>query len=170
MLPANGRRGFTLIELVAVIAILAIIVTVAVPLFADLRTDAHRGTVAATAGSFESAVRLANTACLATGWAGKTNLPGYGDGLVDFAANCNPTDAGTKGGSTKTNLNVARCARVWDGIQAARPGIGKAAGCGEPWCATAKAGVCTYAYQDDASTTRQFTYGAATGAVVVTNP
>jgi prepilin-type N-terminal cleavage/methylation domain-containing protein len=159
--------GFTLIELVAVIAILAIIAVVAVPRYVDLRTDAHRSTVAAVAGAFQGAVRIANVVCTARNYASQDNLPGFGSGNVDFNAFCYPSDTAN---SNSNNVNATRCMNVWNGILALRPTINTSTTGNPDYLAAGSGATCTYTYRRDASTTRRFTYNAQTGAIAVTNP
>jgi MSHA pilin protein MshA len=67
-MPARSLSGFTLIELIVVIAILAILSAVAIPRFIDLRTEAVNGAASGFAGALASgtainyAASLANTA------------------------------------------------------------------------------------------------------------
>ncbi len=61
------QGGFTLIELVIVIAILSILAAVAIPMFSDLRTQARTARLAAVAGSFSSASAVNYASCLVTG-------------------------------------------------------------------------------------------------------
>ncbi|WP_139707706.1 type IVa pilus pseudopilin TppF [Aeromonas allosaccharophila] len=62
----NRNSGFTLIELVLVIIVLGILAVTALPRFINIKDDALKSTVSATAGSFSSAVQLAHA-----GWAVK---------------------------------------------------------------------------------------------------
>ncbi|CAJ1886877.1 type II secretion system protein [Aeromonas veronii] len=62
----NKNNGFTLIELVLVIIVLGILAVTALPRFINIKDDALKSTVSATAGSFASAVQLAHA-----GWAVK---------------------------------------------------------------------------------------------------
>ncbi|UBH27583.1 prepilin-type N-terminal cleavage/methylation domain-containing protein [Aeromonas enteropelogenes] len=83
----HRHHGFTLIELVLVIIVLGILAVIALPRFINIKDDALRSSVAATAGSFASAVQLAHA-----GWAVATkgeavalyNLGSHGEGKSDI--------------------------------------------------------------------------------------
>lgn len=60
--PANPRRrkkGFTLIELVMVILLLAILAAIAIPNFIDFRTDAKNAATNGALGAFRAAIVIA---------------------------------------------------------------------------------------------------------------
>jgi hypothetical protein len=137
------------------------------PRFTDLRTDAHRSAVSATAGAFASALQLAYLACVLRKWAGQDNLPGYAGGNVDFNPACYPTD--TTGNANTIGNNATRCMRVWNAILAAAPTVTTAAQ-GADYRVLASNQVCTYRYLLDTTTTRQFTYDSTNGLIVQTNP
>lgn len=83
----NKNNGFTLIELVLVIIVLGILAVTALPRFINIKDDALKSTVSATAGSFASAVQLAHA-----GWAVKVqgqdlalyNFSGMGNKDLDI--------------------------------------------------------------------------------------
>jgi len=63
----STSRGFTLIELVVVIALLGILAAFAIPRFASLETEARAATVQGLSGSLRSAAAMSHGLFLATG-------------------------------------------------------------------------------------------------------
>ena len=96
-MPKHLSHGFTLLELVLVIVVLAILAVTALPRFINIQDDGLKSSVSATAGGFASAVQLAHA-----GWAVKVKgepLALYnfsGMGRQDLDINSHGWPVGTK--------------------------------------------------------------------------
>ena len=79
--------GFTIIELVIVIAIIAILAAVALPKFVDLATDARTAALSGVRGGFSASVQIVHAKWLAggTGVAGPVALEGAVTVIVNAA-------------------------------------------------------------------------------------
>ena len=64
---SRDSQGFTLIELVTVIALLAVLAAFAIPRFADLRSSARDASLQGMVGSMKSAAALAHAVSLTQG-------------------------------------------------------------------------------------------------------
>lgn len=108
-----GKKGFTLIEIVIVIVLLAILAAIAYPKYLDLRDDAHKSVDQAVIGSWRAGVHIffaknksfPNTynelvGCLdgglPTGWSVSHNDNPNGE-YTSFTITCNglPSDGST---------------------------------------------------------------------------
>lgn len=161
------EQGFTLIELVVVIAILAILASFALPRFADLSDTAHEASVQSAGGSFVSAVNLVRAQWLANGVRNAvTNLPGYGEpnNVIDVSLDGWPT--GVTGNTDATALDNDDCVDLWGELMTTSS-ITVSAAAGEDYLADFNVSECRYTYQ---LTTNAHTieYNPTTGNVFVT--
>ena len=83
----SRNKGFTMIELVVVIAILGILAAVALPRFMNATKEAHKAAVAGTAGALGSAVALVRAQWevnrAKSGTSPNINVTGFGNNTVD---------------------------------------------------------------------------------------
>jgi prepilin-type N-terminal cleavage/methylation domain-containing protein len=167
----NKSQGFTLIELVVVIAILGILAAFALPRFAQLSEQAHQSSVRATTGALSAGVALAKAQWVTNGLTGAaTDVAGFGDDDVDVSADGWPTS--TTSNLTSTTMNAARCQQVWQGVlQANAPSI---TGTGPDYEVTTQGDAdgdpgsdCVYTYQLDGQGST-IVYDADTGEITTT--
>jgi len=103
------QKGFTLIELVVVIALLGILAAFAIPRFASLETEARSATTQGLSGSVRSAAAMAHGLFLATGTS-PVNMEGNpilitngypdADDIADTLADSTGFGIATAGGTT----------------------------------------------------------------------
>lgn len=106
--PKQYSGGFTLIELVVVIVILAILAATVLPRFAELSDEAHRASVQGTGGAFGAAVALVRSQWTARGAPGEVNngLEGFGRDNVNTNADGWPVSV--DGGGTNDCVDLWR--------------------------------------------------------------
>lgn len=166
----KGRHtGFTLVELGALIVIVAVLAVIAAPRLVDLSNDSHRTSVATAAASFQSAVTMVNMVYRSRRLTGAVdNLPRYANNTLDVNTAGFPTDTG---GQNTIGGNATRCARVWSTILVQAPTVTTAAAAsGFDYLATAAGQVCTFTYRRNTSVTRRIVYDSTTGVVTSVNP
>lgn len=117
---AKSDWGFTLIELVIVIALLGILAVAALPRMMSSYEGAHESAVTATGGALASAVILVRSQWISNGANGAVDsLEGYGEADVATSEQGWPTDAG-QGNQSDHSSNIsgdaARCQRIWQSL------------------------------------------------------
>lgn len=139
----SASDGFTLIELVVVIVILAILAATVLPRFAELSDEAHRASVQGSAGAFGAAVALVRSQWTARGAPGEVN-----DGLQGFGQDNVNTNADGWPVSVDGGTGANDCVDLWVALlQSNAPSVSGSSGDDVDYVATEDGGDCIYTYQ-----------------------
>ena len=179
----TDQSGFTLVELIVVIIILAILGAVALPKFIDVTDKAQVSAVKGAGGGLGAGVALFHAQWVANGHTGvEANVAGFGQDDVD--SNIDGWPVGTGGNSSLAD--AADCIEIWNGVMQGPPTITSGAVTNQEYRATAASTTCTYTYHGGQATAPNhdvngddtvgdpevmtITYDTSNGNVVVSAP
>lgn len=116
--------GFTLVELVIVLLLIAVLAAFALPRFSQLRSEAELAQVQGVAGALQTGVRLAQTVFVSQGHRSRVqNLSGFGEGNVDTNNAGFPIGIDKGNGNENIGRGPSGCAGVWTGVLSAAPSV-----------------------------------------------
>ncbi|WP_415882849.1 Tfp pilus assembly protein FimT/FimU [Neptuniibacter sp. QD34_54] len=169
------QAGFTIIELVVVIALLGILAAVALPRFINVTGDAHNAAVKGTAGGFAAGVALAKAKAVVENAASGATVQLDSEASVVVNGTGYPVAEAGSPPADLTNLQNADCVEVWENVlqETNRPVASTASGTGIDYAAVGNGTECAYTYsaQNTAvnpAVDRVINYNSSNGNVNVT--
>lgn len=166
-----NTRGFTLIEMVVVIALISILAAVALPRMLDTYDNAHEAAVFGAGGALASGVVLVRSQWVANGDSLAVDaVDGFGNDDVATSSEGWPTDVGQGAGSNNSDVmdSSERCVRIWRGVLVANaPSVSANVAASSDYLVDTVNGNCRYLYRrtDQGS---NIVYNARSGEVITT--
>tara|TARA_R110001583_G_scaffold82826_2_gene219442 strand:- start:757 stop:1254 length:498 start_codon:yes stop_codon:yes gene_type:complete len=157
----RNQSGFTIIELIVVIALLGILSAVALPRFISLTDDAHTAAVSGAGAGFATGIALIRAQAIAEGTASGA-VEGFGLGTLKVNASGAPTSV------SESSNDTVNCVEVWEGLlQANAPTVAGAAPDYTPTGGGGSNAACTYTYKVSGTNARTIIYSPITRNVTV---
>ncbi|HAG95321.1 MAG: pilin [Pseudomonadales bacterium] len=164
-------NGFTMIEMVVVIALISILAAVALPKMLDTYDNAHEAAVFGAGGAMASAVVLVRSQWVANGSSlAVDEVDGFGNDDVATSNEGWPTDVGQGSGSNNSDVmdSAERCVRIWRGVLVANaPSVSASVASSSDYLVDTVNGNCRYLYRRT-DTGSNIVYNARTGEVITT--
>ncbi|MEZ4334705.1 MAG: type II secretion system protein [Myxococcota bacterium] len=159
---SSETNGFTLLEVVAVIAIIAMLGAIALLRAGDLATSAHANAFESTRGAFSAGVALVHAGWIANGAAVDVDAVALEDGATVGVNDAGwPENAQPTGGDGV--VTTTECVEVWAALLRPAPAIASTVG-GAPWLASVPdPTTCRYAHAETPGI--HFDYVTTTGRV-----
>lgn len=127
MTPAQHHKsssGFTLIELVITLVLIAIIASVALPKFSNLSDEAELAQVRGIAGNLQAGVKTVKSVFHASGHSTRIqNLASFGDGTIDTNNIGYPIGIDKGNGNQNIGQGANGCVGVWQGVMENPPSV-----------------------------------------------
>ncbi len=163
------QSGFTIIELIVVIALLGILSAVALPRFINVTAEAHIASVEGSGAGFATGIALVRAQVIANGNLGTStaNVSGFGDDTIDVNANGYPVRTSDTGGTPAQLASEADCVAVWEGIQQGGAATVSSAASGFDYEVSRSGDTCTFAYEASGGGNMGIVYDASSGNVTV---
>lgn len=158
------QSGFTIIELIVVIALLGILSAVALPRFINVTSQAHDAAVEGAGAGLATGVALLKAQAVADGVLGEAANVNF-DGS-DMRVNSSGFTIG-KAGSISKMSSADNCVEIWDGVlQGSGPVAATAPGDNVDYQAEFSGSTCTYTYLRGGGE-RSINYKSSTGDVYI---